>query len=158
MLRRYVPVVRRRMGVMVLGLVMGLGSVSAAQAQQKSPYAFGGDNAVFMNFIKPDKAADYEGLIEKLKAGLKASDKPERKQMAEGWKVYKANEAGPGGSVIYISVIAPVVKGTDYSLTSLLAEMYPAEARALYDTYVGAFPPPPTGQLFNMSLLSDLAK
>lgn len=157
MLRRYVPVVRRRVGVVVLGLMMGAFSASAAHAQQKSPYAFGGDHAVFMNFIKPDKAADYEGLIAKLKQGLLASDKPERKQMAEGWKVYKANEAGPNGSVIYVSVISPVVKGTDYSISTLLGEAFPAEARALYDTYVAAFTTPP-GQLFNLSLLNDLSK
>ena len=149
---------RRFVGVVVLGLTMGVFSASAAHAQTKSPYAFSGDNAVFMNFIKPDKTADYEGLIAKLKQGLQASDKPERKQMAAGWKVFKANEGGPGGSVIYISVISPVVKGTDYSLTGLLAEAFPAEARAMYDTYVGAFPPPPTGQLFNMTLLNDLSK
>ena len=97
-------------------------------------------------------------LIQKVKDGLKASDKPERKQMAESWKVYKATESGPGGSAIYISLITPVVKGADYSLTALLAEAFPAEARALYDTYIGAFPPPPTGQLFNMALVNDLAK
>ena len=149
---------RRQLGVVVLGLMMGLGVAATAQAQAKSPYAFGGDNAVFMNFIKPDKTADYEMLIQKVKDGLKASDKPERKQMAESWKVYKAVESGPGGSAIYISVITPVVKGADYSLTALLAEAFPAEARALYDTYIGAFPPPPTGQLFNMTLVNDLAK
>ena len=74
---------RRQFGVVVLGLMIGLGIAGTAQAQQKSPYAFGGDNAVFMNFIKPDKTADYEMLIQKVKDGLKASDKPERKQMAE---------------------------------------------------------------------------
>lgn len=157
MLRRYVPVVRRRVGVVVLGLTMGLMSVGSAQAQQKSPYAFAGDNAVFMNFIKADQTAAYEELIGKLKEGLQKSDKPERKQMAESWKVYKATEAGPNGSVIYVSIISPVVKGTDYSIVSLLGEAFPNDARALYDKYVAAFTTPP-GQLFNLTLQTDMAK
>ena len=45
MLRRYVPVVRRRVGVVILGLMMGAFSASAAHAQDapKNPYIFAGD-------------------------------------------------------------------------------------------------------------------
>ena len=113
---------RRQFGVVVLGLMIGLGVAATAQAQQKSPYAFGGDNAVFMNFIKPDKTADYEMLIQKVKDGLKASDKPERKQMAESWKVYKATESGPGGSAIYISLITPFLKSVQNQNISAVNE------------------------------------
>ncbi|MBS1818733.1 MAG: hypothetical protein JSU08_12440 [Acidobacteria bacterium] len=157
MLRRYVPVVRRRVGVVVLGLTIGVLSAGSAHAQQKSPYAFAGDNAIFMNFIKADQTGAYEELVAKLKEGLQKSDKPERKQMAESWKIYKAAEPGPNGSVIYVSIITPVVKGQDYSIVTLLGEAFPTDARALYDKYVAAFTTPP-GQLFNLSLLNDLSK
>ena len=47
-----------------------------------------------LNFIKPDKTADFEAVIGKVKEALQKSDKPERKQQAaelEGIQV-----AGPG--------------------------------------------------------------
>ncbi len=149
---------RRQLGVVVLGLMMGLGAAATAQAQA-SPYAFAGDHAVFMNFIKPDKTADYEMLIQKVKEGLKASDKPERKQMAESWKVYKAQRSGSRWlGDLHLGDYAGGEGCRLLADRTLLAEAFPAEARALYDTYIGAFPPPPTGQLFNMTLVNDLAK
>ena len=47
-----------------------------------------------LNFIKPDKTADFEMLVAKLKEALQKSEKPERKQQAASWKVFKAAEPG----------------------------------------------------------------
>ncbi|MGE3955351.1 MAG: hypothetical protein AB7H96_01430 [Vicinamibacterales bacterium] len=160
MLRRYVPVVRRRVGVVVLGLMTGLFSAGAAQAQdapKANPYIFAGDGALLLNFIKADKVADYEMIIGKLKEALQKSDKPERKQQAENWKVFKAAEAGAGGAAIYVSVIYPSVKGADYTVTTILAEAFPTEVQDLYKTYAEAFGTP-SGNLLNLTLLSDLSK
>ncbi|MGC4082960.1 MAG: hypothetical protein QM736_12835 [Vicinamibacterales bacterium] len=135
MLRRYVPVVRRRVGVIVLGLMVGLFSASAVHAQdapKANPYIFAGDGALLLNFIKADKTADYEMVISKLKEALQKSDKPERKQQAENWKVFKAAEAGAGGAAIYVSVVYPAVKGADYTVTTILAEAFPTEVQDLY--------------------------
>ncbi len=158
MLRRYVPVVRRRLAVVVLGLMAGVFSAGSAYAQAKpNPYVFAGDGALLLNFIKPDKAADYEMILGKLKEALQKSDKPERKQMAESWKIYKAAEGGAGGAVIYVSVISPAVKGADYTVSTILAEAFPAEANELYKKYAEAFGTP-SGNLLNLTLFSDLAK
>ena len=43
-----------------------------------------------LNFIKPDKTADFEVVMAKLKEALQKSEKPERKQQAAGWKVFKS--------------------------------------------------------------------
>jgi hypothetical protein len=70
MLRRYVPVVRYRVGVIVLGLMTGVfsaGLVHAQDAPKANPYVFAGDGALLLNFIKADKAADYEMIVAKLK-------------------------------------------------------------------------------------------
>ena len=160
MLRRYVPVVRRRVGVVVLGLMTGVfsaGAVHAQDAPKANPYVFAGDGALLLNFIKADKVADYEMIVGKLKEALNKSEKPERKQQAASWKVYKAAEQGAGGAVIYVSVIAPSVKGADYTVSTILAEAFPAEAQDLYKKYAEAFGTP-SGNLLNLTLLSDLSQ
>ena len=61
--------------------------------------------------IKPDKTADFESVMAKLRDALAKTDKPERKQQASGWKIYKSTEPGPGGNVLYVAVITPVAQG-----------------------------------------------
>jgi hypothetical protein len=160
MVRRFVPVVRRRVGVIVLGVMTGLLSAGVVQAQdapKANPYVFAGDGAVLLNFIKADHVADFEMILGKLKEALAKSEKPERKQQAESWKVFKANEAGPAGAAIYVSVIYPSVKGADYTVTTILAEAFPTEVQDLYKKYAESFATPP-GNLLNIKMFSDLAK
>ena len=160
MVRRFVPVVRRRVGVIVLGVMTGLLSAGVAQAQdapKANPYVFAGDGAVLLNFIKADHVADFEMILGKLKDALAKSEKPERKQQAESWKVFKANEPGPGGAAIYVSVIYPSVKGADYTVTTILNEAFPTEVQELYKKYADAFGSP-SGNLLNLKLLLDMDK
>src|SRR5262245_47239471 len=64
-----------------------------AATQQTTPKrVFGADAGLVLNFIKPDKTADFEAVIAKLKEALQKSDKPERKQQAASWKVFKGVE------------------------------------------------------------------
>src|SRR5262249_31579866 len=74
---------------------------AAAPAAQANPFIFPGDAGVVLNFVKADKAGDFEMILGKVKEALAKSDKPERKQQATGWKVFKASEPGPNGAVIY---------------------------------------------------------
>ncbi|SRR5579871_240739 len=156
-------------GWIVAGAVVVMLSGSAANAQQpaaqpaqqaqaqKSPYVFASDAAAILNFVKADKTADYEMVIGKLKEALAKSDKPERKQQATGWKIYKAAEGGPGGSAIYVSMMEPAVKGADYSVAAVLAEAFPTEVQALYKTYSECFGQP-AQNILNLTLVSDLGK
>src|SRR3954464_4409974 len=91
-------------------------------AAQANPFVFPGDGGVVLNFVKQDKTADFEMIMGKVKEALAKSDKPERKQQATGWKIFKASEPGPNGAVIYAFVIDPVVKGGDYSVGNILVE------------------------------------
>ena len=128
----------------------------APQAQPtKSLYVLSADAGAILNFIKPDKTADFEATITKLKEALAKSDKPERKTQAAGWKIFKAAEPGPNGSVIYVSFMDPVTKGANYSVSDLLAEAFPEEGLALYKTYSGAFGQP-AQNILNLTLLTDL--
>ena len=157
MVRRFVPVVRRRVGAIVVGLMAGVLSAGVAHAQDapKNPYIFAGDGAVMLNFIKADKAADFEMIVGKLKEALQKSEKPERKQQAENWKFYKAAEAGPNGAVVYVSFVFPAVKGADYTVTTILNEAFPTEIQDLYKKYVDALA---GGNILNLTLANDLGK
>jgi len=155
-----VPAAAGRPGWIALGLVASVLSASAlfaqtppaAQAQAaKSPYVFAADGAMVLNFIKADKAADFESVIAKVKEALSKSEKPERKEQAAGWKIFKASEAGPNGSVIYVSIMEPVAKGSDYSVGTILSEAFPTDYQALYKTYSECYGQP-AQNILNLTL------
>src|SRR6185503_8506682 len=99
MFRRFVPVVRPRLATVAGGLLLvvagavvgGLltSSVSAQQAAAPTTRTFGPDGGLVLNFVKPDKTADFEMVMGKLKEALQKSTKPERKQQAASWKIFK---------------------------------------------------------------------
>lgn len=109
------------------------------QPAQQNPFSFGSDAALMTFLIKPDKAADFEKVMAKLHEALANSDKPERRQQAESWKLYKASEPGPNGAVVYYNLLAPVLKGADYTPSKIIAEVFPSEALELFQLYRDAF-------------------
>lgn len=129
----------------------------SAQSQAAAPRVFGSDAGLVLNFIKPDKTADFEAVVEKLHEVLKKSKKPERRQQAASWKVFKSPDPAAGGAVLYVFVMDPAVKGADYTASTLLGEGLPAaEATDLYKKYAEAYA---GGQNFvNMTIVSDFAK
>jgi hypothetical protein len=118
---------------------------------------FASPTGLVLNFIKADKTADFEAVVAKLKDALQKSPNAQRKQQAASWKVYKSPEPGPGGSVLYVYFVDPVVKGADYTVGTILAEAFSAEELvALRKQYTEAYA---TGQNFvNLALVSDLGK
>jgi hypothetical protein len=170
MLRRVEPAAGRRIGWMAFALAAAvLLSASPAHAQAPAAQApaaqaaaapnqrlFTSDAGMILNFIKPDKTADFEGVIAKLKEALAKSPKPERKQQAASWKVFKSPDPAAGGNVLYVFIIDPSVKGADYTVSNILAEAFPTEVQALYKQYAEAYA---SGQNFvNLTLVSDLGK
>jgi pyruvate/2-oxoglutarate dehydrogenase complex dihydrolipoamide acyltransferase (E2) component len=179
MLRMAAPAIGGRAGWIALGLVVGTLSTAAVRAQQPpaqqpppqqppgqpagqaqaAPTArvFASDAGMVLNFIKPDKTADFEAVVAKLKEALQKSEKPERKEQAKSWKVFKSPDPAAGGNVLYVFVIDPAIKGADYTVSNVLAEGFPpAEVNELYKQYAGAYA---QGQNFvNLSLVADLGK
>jgi hypothetical protein len=121
---------------------VGLMAVSSAAAAQDTPpppaqpaVNFNLDGGLVFWQIKPDKIADFEYVLGKLKEALQKAEDPARKQLATGWKVYKVQEPAPGGNVFYLFLIEPAVKGADYSSAAILKILYdafPSEAQDLY--------------------------
>ena len=102
---------------------------------------FASEQGLIFNAIKPDKVMDFETVIAKLRAALANSKDPVRNQQGWGWKIFKAAEPGPNGSVMYVFVMDPTVKGADYGVAKILAEAYPTEIMELYRMYTTAFAP-----------------
>lgn len=147
----------------VLGFAVGALSATtvfaqAAPAAAPSPFVFPGDGGVILNFVKADKAADFEMVMGKLKEALAKSAKPEAKAMAAGWKVFKAAEPGPSGAVIYVFVMDPVAKGSEYSVGNVLVDGLGAEGSALYKTYSDAFGTPAIGALLHLTQVIALGQ
>ena len=149
----------------VFGLVVGALSATTAFAQaapaaaaQAAPTArlFASDAGMVLNFIKADKTADFEAVIGKLKEALHKSEKPERKQQAATWKVFKSPDPA-GGNALYVFVIDPSVKNADYTVSTILAEAFPPqEVNDLYKKYAESYA---SGQNFvNLALIADLGK
>jgi hypothetical protein len=152
----------------VAGLVAGTWMLtSSAFAQPPAPpmpqataapaaRVFGSNTGLVLNFIKPDKTADFEAIVAKVKEALQKSANPQRKQQAASWRVFKSPDPAAGGAVLYVFIVDPVVKGADYTVSTILGEAFPDELAALYKTYSEAYS---TGQNFvNLSLIADLGK
>jgi len=88
--------------------------------------------------VKPERTADFEKIMAKLHEALAASEDPVRKEQAAGWKVFKAVEPGPNNTALYVFLIDPAVKGSDYAFWKTIYEEFPAEVQELYRLYTAA--------------------
>jgi hypothetical protein len=135
------------------------GQAAPAQQAQAAPTTrvFASDAGMVLNFIKPDKTGDFEMVVQKLKEALQKSEKPERKQQAASWKVFRSPDQAAGGNALYVFIIDPAVKGADYTVSNILAEAFPPEQlNTLYKQYAESYA---QGQnIVNLTLVSDLAK
>ena len=89
---------------------------------------------------------------------LAKSEKPERKQQGAGWRVFKASEAGPNGAAIYVFIMDPVAKGSEYSVGNILVEGFGAEGQTLYKTYSESYASPAIGALLHLTKVIELGK
>lgn len=158
------------MTVTIAGIVSGLllsvavdyatafvqASTDGREAQAAPTRTFAADAGMILNFVKPEKTADFENVMAKLKEALQHSDKPERQAQAKSWRVYKAREPGANGTVLYIFWVNPPVKDADYTVSMILAEVFPSEAQAIFKQYADSLA---QGQnIVNLSLVSALGR
>jgi len=128
-------------GVALVAVTLIGASTAAAQAPAepaKPVLTINSDAAIITMLIKPDKVADFELVLSKLKEALNKSEKPERKEQAAGWKVFKSSQMAQG-SAVYIMRIDPVIKGQEYDISRLIAEVFPVEVQELFVKYKEAF-------------------
>ena len=154
---------RMALGVVVVGAMLSATSVYAQQPAAPAGQAqavsnvrlFPNDGGMVLNFIKPDKTADFEAVIAKLKEALAKSEKPERKQQAAGWKVFKSPDPA-GANVLYVFIIDPSMKTADYQISNIIAEALPAEANEILKKYAECYAQ--GMNIVNLNLIQDLGK
>lgn len=109
-------------------------AAQAPAAQQEAPakpaLAFQNDAGLIIFYIKPDKTADFEDLMNKLKEGLSKMEAPEAKQQAASMKLFKNSAAG-GTVAVYVLFADPVVKNVEYWFLPILYKAYPNDGQAL---------------------------
>ena len=134
----------RTMGIIGVLLLLVPAVFAGEQESTSSPHAkpkltLAGDTALLTVAVRPDKSADFEQVMGKMKAALLQSDDPKRREQAAGWKVMKLEKPLPDGNLAYVHVIQPVVPGADYAVMQTLYDAFPDERQALYELYRGAF-------------------
>lgn len=127
-----------------------------AQAQQPQARVFTGDVGLMFNVIKADKTADFEMVIAKLKEAMAKSENPIRKEQAAGWRVYKQTEPMPNGAILYVFLVDPPAKDADYTVSRILAEVFPTEVQEIFKSYSAAYAGGVT--MANYTLVSDMGK
>ena len=160
MFRSLVPVFESRRflvsACVLAGLLCARDASAQAAAAAPATRTFGPDAGMILNYIKPDKTADFEAVMAKVKEGLSKSSKAERQAQAKSWKVFKSPDPA-GGNVLYLFIFDPSVKDADYTISNILAESFPpAEVNDLYKKYAEAYA---SGQApVNLALVNDFSK
>ena len=118
-------------------------AAAAAQAEKKIVFPLPQkcqtcEVALITVLIKADKTADFEMVLNKVKESLAKSENPQRKQQAAGWVVFKSAEPYQGNTA-YIMRIDPIVKGAEYDLMQIIAEVFPVEVQEIFAKYKDTF-------------------
>jgi len=132
---------RRLSGVLLAGAMLMLPAFARdTQAAQQQKFTLDGEVALWSVAIRPDKTADFEQILGRVKEALMKLDTPEARRQLEGWKVMRGSTAMPDGNIVYTHIINPV-PGADYNILQVLYQVVtdPAEQQALYEQYRDAF-------------------
>ena len=100
---------------------------------------FAAPAGLVFSYIKSGSGADFERVMSRLGAALASSEDEQQRQLASGWRVYRAQEPGPDGEVLYVWLIDPALAGADYAVPELLGAALPDESQALFDAFSEAF-------------------
>ena len=112
----------------------------AAPAAAVLARSFTAPVGLVFNTVRPERVAEFERLLAEVQTALARSKNPTTQAQAKGWRFYKAAEAGPGGSVMFVFVIDPVVPGEDYSLGKVLVDAFPdpVKLQEIWALYTGS--------------------
>jgi hypothetical protein len=124
-------------------------AAAAAQPQAPAPSpdpataTFSTGVGLLLVAVKADKVADYEAVMMALQAAFAVSTDPARRTVAQGWRVFKAEEADAKGNALYVHALLPAVAGTDYRPSLWLDQLMqdaPVELLARYKEALAGSP------------------
>jgi hypothetical protein len=93
---------------------------------------------LLFNTVRPERVADFEAVLWYLQQALQMSTDPTVRAQAQGWKMFRATEPGPNGTVLYVFSLDPAVPKADYGLGRILADAYPDRVQEIWRLYQGA--------------------
>lgn len=99
---------------------------------------FLGSTGVIFNAVRPERVVDFELVIGYLQAALAKSANAQVRQQAAGWRMFKAVEPGPNGTILYVFWMDPAVMGADYALGPILSDAFPDQVEQIWKLYQGA--------------------
>lgn len=111
------------------GQTPGQPGAPAPAAPAPQPRTFTAPVGVLFNTVRADRVDDFEKAMGYLQTALASSTNERVRAQAAGWRIFKATEAGPSNTVLYVFVLDPTVMGADYSLGRILADAYPDQTK-----------------------------
>ena len=88
--------------VFVVGVAVGMALTRSSEAAMQAPERlFSSEVGLMFNPIRPDRTADFEEVLGKLREALQQSENAVRKQQLNGWKVFKSTTPVQG-NIMYI--------------------------------------------------------
>jgi hypothetical protein len=105
-----------------------------AQPAQPDQFTFDANSMMLYFTVVETAATDFEVFMAKAKEAFNKSEKPERKSQAASWKALIKVDQPQNGTLTYIWILDPVVKGVSYDLGKAMSEsLPPEEVKALFD-------------------------
>jgi hypothetical protein len=97
--------------------------------------SFTSKTGLLFTTVRPDRVADFEAVMWYLQQALQKSTDPAVRAQADGWRIFRAVELGPNGTLLYVFVLDPAVPRADYSLGRILADAYPEQIAEIWRMY-----------------------
>jgi hypothetical protein len=123
--------------LLIVPLLAGSSRVAASRDPQAPPsttgspqYTFATGAGVLFFHVKPDRIAEFEAVVGRIRQVLDTTTDPARKQQADGWRIYKSMEMTSGP--VYVFMFDPATSSADYDPVKLLGEAMPVEVAGLY--------------------------
>ena len=112
---------------------------------------FTAPTGIVFHAVRPERVVDFETVVGYLQSALEKSSDPQARAQAKGWRVFKATEPGPNGTVLYAFLLDPAVPGADYALGPILSDAYPDQIEQIWKLYQGALAGPGSQTLLNLT-------
>jgi hypothetical protein len=117
-------------------LLVGIGAAVARPAAGQAvstagDYLFSANTGLLVFHVHRERTRDFEQVMGRIATGLQNTTGELRRAQAAGWRLFRARDSSE--SAVYVVLVDPVVRDSDYDPVKMLTELAPGEAADLYD-------------------------
>lgn len=98
---------------------------------------FASGEGIVLNFVKPERVADFESVVRKLQNALE-SETVQRYSSVGELQVERVAEPAPDGTIVYLFLAPTAHRGGDYDMLLALNRAFPLECLDLFGRYLRA--------------------